>query len=192
MAHAEQLLEPSMRGIRSLQRRRGLAVLGSLCLVLQLAVWSPLLPLATALIAWMDGGHLIRFVASGDETHVELRHERGVAGREVSHHHTPLVRSLLCFSKSSHAGEADHVLAFSITGSISDTRSVMQRTARAEAGLQKWYARGIPTAFGPRESILVLAGVLPGRSVEFPEPVSLHASTHSLTVGLSGTVVLTI
>jgi hypothetical protein len=181
-----------MRGIRSLQRQRGLAVLGSLCLVLQLAVWSPLLPLATALIAWMDGGHTIRFVASGDETHVELRHERGVVGQKIVHHHTPLIRSLVCFSKPSNSGEADHILAFSTIGSVSESRSLVQRTTRAEAGLDKGHARAALAALSLRESMQLLAGVHPGRSLGLPESVFLHASTRSLAVELAGTVVLTI
>ncbi len=192
MASAEQQLMAEMRGIRSLQRQRGLAVLGSLCLVLQLAVWSPLLPLATALIAWMDGGHAIRFVASGDETHVELRHERGAAGQEMVHQHTPLVRSLMCFSKPSNSGEADHVLTFSTIGSVSESRSLVQRTVRSDAGLQKDHARAALAALSLRESMQLLAGIHPGRSLGLPAPVSLHASTRSLAVELSGTVVLTI
>lgn len=189
MAYAEQQLMHEMRGIRSLQRQRGLAVLGSLCLVLQLAVWSPLLPLATALIAWMDGGHAIRFVASGDETHVELRHERGVVGRKMVHHHTPVIRCLVCFSQPSNSGEADHILTFSTIGSVSESRSLVQRTVRAEVGFPKGHALA---ALSLRESMQLLAGVHPGRSLDLPEPIVLRASTRSLAVELAGTVVLTI
>jgi hypothetical protein len=181
-----------MRGIRSLQRQRGLAVLGSLCLVLQLAVCSPLLPLATALIAWMDGGHSIRFVVSGDETHVELRHEHGVLGRELNHQHTPLLRSMMCFSKRSTSVQGDHILEFSTTGSVSEFRSLTERATRVEAELQEGCARWSSNAFEQRESMQILAGVHPERSRVFPESVLLHASTSSSGVELAGTVMLTI
>jgi hypothetical protein len=181
-----------MHGIRSLQHQRGLAVIGSLCLVLQLAVWSPLLPLATALIAWMDGGHTIRFTASGDETHVELRHERGVVGWELIHHHTPLIQSLVCFSKPSNSGEADHILAFSTIGSVSASGSLLQRLTLAERGLQEGQIRADLAALSLRESMQLLAGVRPERAVGLPKPDLPRASTRSFAVELAGTAVLTI
>ena len=91
---------------------RGIAALAALCLVLQLMVCSPLLPLATALAAWWDGDHSVCFVASPGEIHLELRHAHGAGTLPSNHHHGAATRALLVFSEPESPSDPDHVLEF--------------------------------------------------------------------------------
>lgn len=160
-------------------------------LLLQLAICSPLLPLTTALAAWMDGDHSVCFVARPGEVHLELRHARGASPLEPIHHHGAATRALLVFSEPASSSDPDHILEFASEQLYSsETRaSLRQPTGIAEAlGMS---APRLPMETFPGGDLL-LAGLLPrpgglGRSHPRVPPFSPRALP-----ALAGTVVLVI
>ena len=91
---------------------RSIAVLAAVCLVLQLAVCSPLFPLVTALAAWWDGDHSVCVVVRAGEIHLELRHVHGAGTLASSHHHGAATRALVLFSEPNSPSDPDHVFEF--------------------------------------------------------------------------------
>ena len=163
----------------------------TLFLMLQLAICSPLLPLATALAAWMDGDHSVCFVARPGEVHLELRHARGAGPLEPVHHHGAATRALLVFSEPASSPDPDHILEFASGQLFSrETRASLRQATVVEEAL--WMSTaGLPIETFPSGDLL-LAGLLPHPAgfgcshPRFPSwsPAALPA--------LSGTVVLVI
>ena len=98
------------------RRSRRIAVVGMVCLLLQLAWCSPLLPLATALAAWIDGGHSVVFVAGAADTRLELRHDAqplaALSPQSPTHQHGTVIRALMVFAEPASSSDPDHVIAF--------------------------------------------------------------------------------
>ncbi len=168
---------------------RGVAALAMLFVMLQLTICSPLLPLATAVAAWVDGDHSVCFVARPGEVHLELRHARGTGPLEPIHHHGATTRALLVFSEPASPTDPDHILEFASGQLFSrETRASLRQATVVEEAL--WMSTaGVPIEAFPSGDLL-LAGQLPQRASfgwslpGFLEPAPAPA--------LSGTVVLVI
>lgn len=166
---------------------RGIAVLAALCLVLQLAVCSPLLPLVTALAAWWDGDHSVCFVVRSGEIHLELRHVHGAGTLASSHHHGTATRALVLFSEPNSPSDPDHVLEFASSQPFPrDTRASL-RSPVGGAEIQNFSNVGVLLDTLPGGDP-VLAGVLPLRTslrrVPLPDRVP--------PIAVSGSVILLI
>jgi hypothetical protein len=157
--------------------------------MLQLAICSPLLPLATAMAAWMDGDHSVCFVARPGEVHLELRHARGTGPLAPMHHHGATTRALLVFSEPASPSDPDHILEFASGQLFSrETRASLRGPTVVEEALWRSNA-GMPIEAFPNGTLL-LAGLLPQRAGFDRSLSGIPASTPS--PALTGTVVLLI
>ena len=79
---------------------------------LYLLASTPLTPLLTATLAWIDGGHTIALVGEGDSVRVVLGHVQGIARWMPDHHHCWIARALVAFAEPSTPRQPDHILHF--------------------------------------------------------------------------------
>jgi hypothetical protein len=73
---------------------------------------TPLLPIATALVAWVDGEHRVALSADKDGTRVVLGHDARDPRKAFTHLHCAVSRVLTLLAKPSGPDHADHVLNF--------------------------------------------------------------------------------
>ncbi len=79
---------------------------------LYLLASTPLSPLLTATLAWIDGGHTISLVGEGESVRVVLGHVRGIERWSPPHHHCLIARALVAFAEPSTPRQPDHILHF--------------------------------------------------------------------------------
>jgi hypothetical protein len=73
---------------------------------------TPLLPLATALVAWADGEHRVALGADKDGTRVVLGHDESDPRKALTHSHCTVSRVLALLAEPAGQEHADHVLNF--------------------------------------------------------------------------------
>jgi hypothetical protein len=79
---------------------------------LYLLASTPLTPLLTATLAWIDGGHTIALVGDGDSVRVVLGHVKGIDRWIPTHHHCLIARALVALAEPSTPRQPDHILHF--------------------------------------------------------------------------------
>ena len=83
-----------------------------LCLLAYVASATPLPPLVTALVAWMDSDHRVTLTADSDGTRVVLAHDAGTGRRAITHTHCAVSRLLTLLAEPAGPAPSDHILAF--------------------------------------------------------------------------------
>jgi hypothetical protein len=91
-------------------------VTGSTCLFAYL-LSTPLAPLSTALLAWIDGEHTVQLVGQEQGARVVLSHDQKVPGQVANHKHCPAAAAMVLFAEPPVPGQSDHVLSFESAGS---------------------------------------------------------------------------
>lgn len=131
---------------------------------LYLLASTPLTPLLTAALAWMDGGHTIALVGEGESVRVVLGHVRGIARWMPDHHHCWIARALVAFAEPATPRQPDHILHF---GGRLPTIPGREREGMPNPGVSVRFSRPQPVRVEP--PILLSSGTRP-RATEFPPP----------------------
>lgn len=84
----------------------------SICLLAYFLSATPLLPIATALVAWADGEHRVVLSADKDGTRVVLGHDERDPRTALTHSHCAVSRALTLLAEPSGPVHSDHVLNF--------------------------------------------------------------------------------
>lgn len=105
-----------MKRIRSIASLR--QTLALWCAWAYLAATIPLIPLATACLAWIDGDHRVSIGFTGDSLNVILAHDSRDPQKSPDHIHCALTQGVLLFQgdiryqETPQDGSSDHVLQF--------------------------------------------------------------------------------
>ena len=83
-----------------------------MCLLAYLLSATPLLPMATVLVAWADGEHRVALSADRDGTQVVLGHDARDPRTALTHSHCAVSRALTLLAEPSGPAHSDHVLNF--------------------------------------------------------------------------------
>lgn len=150
----------------------------SLCLLAYLLSATPLLPIATALVAWADGDHHVLLSADKDGTRVVLGHDARDVRTALTHSHCGVSRVLTLLAQPSGPVHSDHVLNFR-SGSFTTLREATPCIAVP------------PTDETPTAPAMVSALVLP-RLVTNVEAPLLDIPPPAMSVTVVGTTVFLI
>jgi hypothetical protein len=106
-----------------------------MCLLAYFFSATPLLPIATALVAWADGEHRVALSADKDGTRVVLGHDARDPRTALTHSHCAVSRALTLLAEPSGPDHADHILNFQ-SGSSTIVREASPWVAvpQADAG----------------------------------------------------------
>lgn len=83
-----------------------------MCLLAYLLSATPLLPVITALVAWVDGEHRVSLSADKDSTRIVLSHDARDPRMALTHAHCAVSRALMLLAESSGPVDSDHILNF--------------------------------------------------------------------------------
>jgi len=83
-----------------------------MCLLAYFLSATPLLPIATALVAWADGEHRVMLSADKDGTRLVLGHDDRDPRTALTHSHCTVSRALTLLAEPSGPDHADHILNF--------------------------------------------------------------------------------
>ena len=83
-----------------------------LCLLAYLFGATPLLPMGTALVAWLDGDHYVSLNTQDNGLKIVLHHDNANTRTALTHSHCLVAGALVLMSKPSCSSEPDHVLSF--------------------------------------------------------------------------------
>ncbi len=83
-----------------------------LCLLAYLLSATPLLPVATAVIAWLDGEHHVTLAMEKDGVSVVLGHDERDARKSLTHTHCIVSSALTLLAEPAGPAHSDHVLNF--------------------------------------------------------------------------------
>ena len=84
---------------------------GVFCLAAYL-LSTPLAPLGTAMLAWIDGEHRVHLVNQAHGTRIILAHDNQNVRRASTHHHCLASSALVLFAQPLSDAQPDHVLSF--------------------------------------------------------------------------------
>jgi hypothetical protein len=87
-------------------------VWAAICLLAYLFSATPLLPIATVLLAWADGEHHVALSADQNGTRVVLGHDARDVRTALTHSHCVVSRVLTLLAEPSGPAHSDHVLNF--------------------------------------------------------------------------------
>lgn len=88
------------------------------CLLAYLFSATPLLPIATALVAWVDGEHYVLLSADNASMRIVLRHDARDGRTALTHSHCVVSRALSLLAEPAGPEHSDHVLSFQKASSI--------------------------------------------------------------------------
>jgi len=108
----------------------------AICLLAYFLSATPLLPIATALVAWADGEHRVALAADIDGAQVVLAHDARDPRKALTHSHCAVSRVLTLLAEPAGSDHADHVLNFQC-GDSTKLREATRWIAapQADAGL---------------------------------------------------------
>ena len=106
----------------------------AICLLAYFLSATPLLPIATALIAWADGEHRVTLSSDKDITRVVLGHDARDPRQSLTHSHCVVSRALTLLAVPSGPEHADHVLNFQC-GNSTTLREATPWTAAPQLGV---------------------------------------------------------
>ena len=131
---------------------------GLFCLAAYL-LSTPLAPLGTAFLAWIDGEHWVHLVNQEHSTRIVLAHDNQDLRRARTHHHCVASAALVLFAQPLSETQPDHVLSFQ-SGS---SNALWERLPAVSAPCDFFAADAHFT-----QKIITL-GTVPGPTLRWPE-----------------------
>ena len=120
-----------------------------MCLLAYFLSATPLLPIATALVAWVDGEHRVELSADRDGTRVVLGHDARDPRKALTHSHCAVSRLLTLLAEPSGQDHADHILNFQC-GSSTTLREATPWVAAPQTDAGPVAPASVPAVLLPR------------------------------------------